>query len=118
MSQAKNENIKIIKLTEDVEIEFVKVPAGEFIMGAPEDAWLPRYSDARPEHKVYLDDFWITKTPITKGQYEDCYPDKDFGDNKDLPVHFVTYFEARYFCAWLMEKSGLPVRLPTEAEWE
>jgi serine/threonine-protein kinase len=118
MSQAKNENIKIIKLIEDVVIEFVKVPAGEFIIGAPDDASPYRYSDAQPEHKVFLDSFWISKTPITKGQYEVCYPEKDFGDNKDFPVHFVTYSEASVFCTWLKEKTGLPIRLPTEAEWE
>jgi len=118
MHQKTNKEMKIIKLTEDVEIEFVKVPEGEFIMGVSEGVWPPRYSDAQPEHKVYLDEFWISKTPITIGQYEVCYPDKDFGDNKDLPVHFITYSEARYFCTWLKEKSGLPIRLPTESEWE
>jgi hypothetical protein len=46
MNQTQRNNDKIIKLTEDVEIEFVEVPAGEFIMAAPEDAWDPRYSDA------------------------------------------------------------------------
>jgi len=117
MSQTKNENIKIIKLNENVEIEFIKVPAGEFIMGAPEDAWPPKYSDAQPEHTVFLDSFWISKTPITQAQYEIYKPDAD-KEEDDYPVHTITYFEARYFCAWLKQKTGLPIRLPTEAEWE
>lgn len=117
MNQTKNEGIKIIKLTEDVEIEFVKVPAGEFVMGAPEDAWPPKYSDATPEHTIFLESFWISKTPITQTQYQVYKPDAVVED-EDYPVHAKTFFEVSYFCGWLKEKSGLPIRLPTEAEWE
>lgn len=107
-----------IQLTADVDIEFVAVPAGEFIMGAPKEVWPPRYSDAQPEHIVFLDGFWITKTPITIRHYEVFNSDRVFGRNKELPVHFITFAEANFFCTWLKEKSGHPVRLPTEAEWE
>ncbi|MCE7946463.1 MAG: TIR domain-containing protein [Chloroflexi bacterium CFX4] len=34
------------------------------------------------------------------------------------PVVGVTWYEARAYCAWLAHHSGLPVRLPTEAERE
>lgn len=34
------------------------------------------------------------------------------------PVVGVTWYEARAYCAWLAYHSGLPVRLPTEAERE
>jgi formylglycine-generating enzyme required for sulfatase activity len=34
------------------------------------------------------------------------------------PVAGVSWYEARAYCAWLAAQSGLPVRLPTEAEWE
>jgi formylglycine-generating enzyme required for sulfatase activity len=30
----------------------------------------------------------------------------------------VSWEDARRYCEWLSEKSGLPVRLPSEAEWE
>ncbi len=34
------------------------------------------------------------------------------------PVVGICWYEARAYCAWLSSLSGLPLRLPTEAEWE
>ena len=34
------------------------------------------------------------------------------------PVAFVSVDDAEDYCRWLSEKTGEPVRLPTEAEWE
>ena len=34
----------------------------------------------------------------------------------DWPVE-VNYLEAKAFCNWKAQQSGLPVRLPTEDEW-
>lgn len=36
---------------------------------------------------------------------------------RNQPVTGVSCFEARAYCAWLAEKTGQPIRLPTEAEW-
>ncbi len=33
------------------------------------------------------------------------------------PVCNVNWHHAKAFCAWLAKKSGMPVRLPTDAEW-
>jgi formylglycine-generating enzyme required for sulfatase activity len=34
------------------------------------------------------------------------------------PVTLVSFDDAVAYCRWLAQKTGLPVRLPTEAEWE
>jgi formylglycine-generating enzyme len=34
------------------------------------------------------------------------------------PVTLVGYADTLAYCAWLASKTGMPVRLPTEAEWE
>ena len=34
------------------------------------------------------------------------------------PVVNVSWYGAREFCQWASEKTGTPIRLPTEAEWE
>jgi formylglycine-generating enzyme required for sulfatase activity len=34
------------------------------------------------------------------------------------PVTLIGYEDASAYCAWLASKTGKPVRLPTEAEWE
>jgi len=34
------------------------------------------------------------------------------------PVLRIAWLQAKSCCAWLSRRSGLPVRLPSEAEWE
>ncbi len=42
----------------------VYIPAGEFSMGSEEGL-----SNEKPVHKVFLDDYWIGKFPVTVGQF-------------------------------------------------
>jgi formylglycine-generating enzyme required for sulfatase activity len=46
----------------------VFVPAGEFLMGANADDPLAQPNE-KPQHKVYLDAFWIDRTEVTYAQY-------------------------------------------------
>ena len=49
----------------------IRVPAGEFIMGAPDDD--PQATaNEKPEHPVYLDSFWIDRTETTNAQFRKC----------------------------------------------
>jgi len=59
--------------------DMIFVPAGEFMMGS--DSF---EIDERPVHKVYLDDFWIDKYPVTNqkfaaflNDYLSKYPDNE-----------------------------------------
>jgi formylglycine-generating enzyme required for sulfatase activity len=36
----------------------------------------------------------------------------------EYPRVNVSWYEAMAFCAWLSHQTGLPIRLPTEAEWQ
>jgi formylglycine-generating enzyme required for sulfatase activity len=36
----------------------------------------------------------------------------------DRPIGNVTWYDAIAYCRWLREQNGLPVTLPSEAEWE
>jgi len=47
----------------------VYVPAGEFLMGAGDDDPDANY-DEKPQHKVYLDAYWIDQTEVTIGMFE------------------------------------------------
>ena len=120
-------------------IEFVRVPAGEFLMGsadAPAESasqWDPTLPPQhvtireQPQHTVHLDAFEIGRYPITLDQYASfCRatsrelppPLRTPQPDSSVPVHFVGWWDAAAFCQWLSSLCGEPFRLPTEAEWE
>ncbi|GAB4396528.1 MAG: hypothetical protein OHK0052_17920 [Anaerolineales bacterium] len=43
----------------------VYIEAGEFLMGSDQSP----YPDEQPEHKVFVDDFWIDKTEVTNSMF-------------------------------------------------
>jgi len=116
--------------------EMILIPAGEFLMGSPEGVG---NADEHPQHKVYLDDFYIGKYEVTNEQYAEFLsaigknedrdgnrlfnPDvtavtieggkyKAFKGWEDHPVIGTTWYGANAYAEWA---EG---RLLTEAEWE
>jgi len=107
-------------------LELLPIPAGEFLMGSPEDE--EGREDNETQHLVKITrPYWLGKYPVTQEQWE-----KTMGDNpsrfsgNDLPVEKVSWEEAIAFCRKLNEREGQAGRLPkgykyslpTEAEWE
>jgi len=105
-------------------MEMVLVPAGEFVMGSDEGD----YDDEHPQHKIYLDVYYLGKYPVTNGQYKEFLEetghdepeswDEDEFNQPDQPVVGVSWNNAVAFCRWLSKKTGEIYRLPSEAEWE
>ena len=97
----------------------VLVPSGEFVMGS--DA-IDAGPNEQPLTPVKLSDFYMSRHPVTNGQYEQFDRGhrtkrmKGTGDHH--PVVHVTSLDAVRFCDWLSQKEGKKYRLPTEAEWE
>lgn len=87
-------------------------------MGSPKEE--PERCPDELEHEVLLTEgFWIGIHPVTQSQWHavmDCNPSKFPGN--DHPVENVTWKDAVRFCKTLQNQSELPIRLPTEAEWE
>lgn len=120
-----------------VKNELVFVGGGRFMMGdygerfgtdgLPYDIGV----DSKPLHKVVLKGYSISKFKITNSDYNfyikhtrqevDAPKALDslnpLSDHPRLPAH-LDWLEASKYCHWLGEMSGLPFRLPTEAQWE
>ena len=74
----------------------------------------------KPAHEVTLTrPYYIGKFEVTQEQYQQIMGvnSSDF-KGQNLPVENVSWDEAQEFCKKASEKTGLTVRLPTEAEWE
>ena len=120
----------VADLEDNVKMEFVPIPAGEFMMGSEEGE-----NDERPVHKVvFKKPFWMAKTEVTMQQYEQFKEVKytpepneiPMPKGADYPVCGVSWKDAQAFCEWLTTKErrrgrlpeGYEYTLPTEAEWE
>jgi len=100
----------------------VLIPSGEFNMG--KNSTGP--TDWQPEHKVFVDAFYLDQFEVTNRQYHDfCratshalpmfWGMKEFQSGMDFPEHpvvGVSNFDAEQYAKWVHK------RLPTEAEWE
>jgi formylglycine-generating enzyme len=67
--------------------------------------------DERPAHRVKVASFWLARFQVTNADY-------GAPGDPSLPVTNVNWFDAVAFCERIGREWGLPVRLPTEAEWE
>jgi len=111
-------------------LQFVTVPAGEFIMGTNKTKVKQAYEYEIPEHKIYLSTYQISKAPITNQLYfafvtkSKHRKPKHWHDGRipigkhNHPVVNVSWEDANKFCMWLSDKLQKYCRLPTEAEWE
>ena len=107
------------------DIDWVEIPAGEFLYG--ED-----------KAQRYLDAFWMARYPITNAQYQAFIDAGGYREERwwqglaarieatwspewsqpNRPCETVSWYEAMAFCAWLSERLGATIRLPTEQQWE
>ena len=100
----------------------VEVSGGEIVIGGGDTKM--------PLERSIVGDFLIAETEVTNAQYAEFIKETDYpappdwkdgtfpAETENFPVTNVSWRDAIAFCEWLEKKIGLPVRLPTEAEWE
>ncbi|MCY7320436.1 MAG: formylglycine-generating enzyme family protein, partial [Phormidesmis sp. CAN_BIN36] len=114
-------------LEDDLILEMVSIPGGQFSMGSPKNE-LGRYKDESPQHDVEVGEFLMGRYPVTQAQWRVVaeLPQSDRPLESDLsyfkgdhrPVETVSWHDATEFCARLSQYTERLYRLPTEAEWE
>jgi len=111
--------------TNSIGMEFMKIPAGEFMMGSPEDEEV--YWDCEsPVHKVTIEKpFYLGKYEVTQKQWREVMSSNPsnfhsiFKNDDNLPVENVSWYDVQKFIKKLNEMEGSDkYRLPYEAEWE
>jgi len=110
-------------------MEFVKVPAGAFIMGSKDDD-AEAYRNEKPQHTVDIPyDYWMARFSITNAQFAQFAKTGNYQlveGKSEHPVYGISWKGAIEFCklaneafrADLQQAGNLVLRLPGEAEWE
>ena len=110
-------------------IEFVRIPAGRFVMGS-----VNGYPNETQRIVAIAKPFWMSATEVTNAQMQAFDPQHDsrFADLpekdqafrgvplylEDQPAVRVSHAKATAFCDWLGRETGKRVALPTEEQWE
>ena len=83
--------------------------------------------DEQPVHRVEIAPFGVAVAPVTNAQFQPFLatghePPRFWEEERfnvpEQPVVGVNWFDAVAYCEWLAAGTGVPYRLPTEAERE
>lgn len=121
--------------TNSLGMEFIRIPAGSFLMGSAEDD-AAAFNIEKPQHEVTIsEDFYLGKYEVTQEEWEDLMGSNPYTLDRSNPYYnlegmkeritrpnhpaTVSWEDAQEFINRLNEKEGHKrYRLPTEAEWE
>lgn len=123
-----DDNRKSIEIAPGVTMNFVRIPAGTFVIGAD-------HGIAAPKSKVKVGrSFWMGEIEVSNEQFRALFPEHDnrligqhwkdhtgpnYLVNEDWrPAIRVSWEQAMEYCRKLSEQTGLKITLPTEAQWE
>jgi len=124
-------------LVNSIGMKLKRVPAGDFLMGAPPEETKAGVRD-RPQHRVRITrPFYLGVYEVTQHEYKQVMGDNPshFRDSDQQPVEQISWPDAVKFCNKLSDREGRKpyyriegdqvtvaggngYRLPTEAEWE
>ena len=109
--------IQVGKLAFDMQ----KIEGGLFIMGGTPEQHNEVISTDLPTHTVSLHTYYIGTTEVTQDLWQAIMPEWYISDEWNIPnqpITDITWYDCQEFIRRLNNITGLPFRLPTEAEWE
>jgi formylglycine-generating enzyme required for sulfatase activity len=98
-----------------------RVEGGSFMMGATPDQTDQDLLTDKPAHLVFLSPYYIATTEVTVQLWRAVMPDREIITPKGyptVPISYVSWVDCQEFVRRLDSITGLPFRLPSEAEWE
>tara|TARA_B100001059_G_C17831083_1_gene584735 strand:- start:749 stop:1693 length:945 start_codon:yes stop_codon:yes gene_type:complete len=146
-SEANELTEALIELERRAYEDMIFIKGGTFTMGdfgavSEAGTWLPYFpptAEQNKAHEVTLSDYSLSRQKTTWEDFDtylvvndlDVF-ERNFSDvwerepyNQDASSRFfidkpakVTWQEAKDYCQWLGEETGLPLDLPTSAQWE
>lgn len=119
-----------------LEVDWIIIPAGRLVRGTPaediddvvtahSDLGLPRdyFAKEAPQASVAVPGFAMSRVPVTVDQWRAFVTSVGLPSQVDdqpgsHPIDGIPWAAASRFCRWAAQQLGLPIRLPTELEWE
>ena len=105
----------------DLHLIMQRVEGGSFMMGATTDQYDPDIYTDKPAHLVFLSPYYIATTEVTVELWRAVMPESEIISPRGyptIPISYVSWNECQEFVRRLDSITGLPFRLPSEAEWE
>lgn len=105
----------------DVEFNMQRVEGGVFVMGGTREQHRERIASDLPAHTVSLDAYYIATTEVTQALWQAVMKGwyvSDEWNTPSQPITDVNWYDCQEFIRRLDSITGMPFRLPTEAEWE
>jgi formylglycine-generating enzyme required for sulfatase activity len=85
----------------------VRVPAGVFQMGSPDNDSKDAFDSEKPQHAVRLDGYWLADTPVTQALWQAVMgANPAHFQGQQRPVEQVSWFDAVVFCNTLSQRTG------------
>jgi formylglycine-generating enzyme required for sulfatase activity len=108
----------IVDLGNNINMEFVGIPGGEFQIGSPKTE-KHREPDEAPQKLIQIPSFFLGKYLVTQAQWQAVMGNNpSYFKGANLPVEKVSWGDCIEFTKKLSKIIGKPCRLASESEWE